>query len=138
MSSSQDRYVLWPGQICLLARTDMSSRQICLLARTDMSSSQDMNFSDGNFGQKILLKKFFQRRKMKCRGSSETRFPKFEAKRSHPRGVNGRSKFRKKIEIRENVRRFKVDKVASWNKGRPSIYVITVERSCLLSRCMKW
>ena len=53
-------------------------------------------------------------------------FPKFEAERSHPRGVNGRSKFRKKIEIRENVRRFKVDKVPSWNKGRPSIYVITV------------
>ena len=26
-------------------------------------------------------------------------FPKFEAERSHPRGVNGRSKFRKKIDV---------------------------------------
>ena len=54
-------------------------------------------------------------------------FPKFEAERSHPRGVNGRSKFRKKIEIRGNVRRFKVDKVPSWNKGRPSICIIAVD-----------
>ena len=51
-------------------------------------------FSDENFCRKLLPKNFVQCRKMKCWGSSETRFPKFEAELSHPWGINGGSKFR--------------------------------------------
>ena len=47
---------------------------------------------DEKYYPKCLQNMLFQRRKMKYRGLSEMRFPKFEAERSHPRGVNGRSK----------------------------------------------
>ena len=51
----------------------------------------DENFFDENFHQKILPKKFFRRRKMKCWESSETRFPKV-SRRSEPfSAVFGRS-----------------------------------------------
>ena len=51
----------------------------------------DENFFDENFHQKILPKKNFRRRKMKCWESSETRFPKV-SRRSEPfSAVFGRS-----------------------------------------------
>ena len=50
------------------------------------------NFSGKNF----CRKNFFGVEKSNVGDHLKRVFPKFEADRSHPRGVNGRSKFRKK------------------------------------------
>ena len=55
----------------------------------------DNFFFDENFHQKFLPKKNFGVEKWNVGNRLKRVFPKFEAKRSHPRGVNGRSKFYK-------------------------------------------
>ena len=55
----------------------------------------DENFFDENFYRKFSPIFFFDVEKWNVGNRLKRVFPKFEAERSHPRGVNGRSKFYK-------------------------------------------
>ena len=53
------------------------------------------------FFEKNLTKQFFDVEKWNVGNHLKRVLAKFRANQSHPRGVNGRSKFQKKIEVRE-------------------------------------
>ena len=55
----------------------------------------DENFFDGNFYRKFSPNFVFDVEKWNVGNRLKRVFPKFEAERSHPQGVNGRSKFYK-------------------------------------------
>ena len=75
---------------------------MCFLARTHVSSGQDtcvLEPGQKRFSQKFLSNIFagfffFDVEKWNVGDHLKRISPKFEAERSHPRGVNGRSKFR--------------------------------------------
>ena len=99
--------------MCLLARTHVSSsqdtcvslpRHICVL---DMTNVPKPNFGD----QKSENFFVFHVKKWNVGNHLKRVFPKSQAERSHPRGVNGRSKFCKKTIF------FHVFGVEKWNVG---------------------
>ena len=119
VSSGQDTCVFWPGHMRLLARTHVSSsqdtcvfwlRHMCLLARTHVSSSQTKKFRR-KFLSKNFADFFFRRQKMKCRGSSETHFPKVWG-RTEP-SLGGKRPFK----ILQKLYLFYVFGVEKWNVG---------------------